>query len=49
MSELSQPARRFRQVAREKLAEPELEAAIASSVERLRSHRLEAWGELQDV
>jgi L-lactate dehydrogenase complex protein LldF len=49
MSELSQPARRFRQVAREKLAEPKLEAAIASSVERLRSHRLEAWGELQDV
>ncbi len=49
MSDLAQPADRFREVAREKLADPKLEAAIASSVERLRSHRLDAWAELPDV
>jgi len=49
MSELAQPPERFREVAREKLANPKLETAIASSVERLRSHRLDAWAELGDV
>ena len=49
MTELSQPPGRFRDVARRKLADPKLESAIGSSTERLRSHRLDAWGELPDV
>jgi L-lactate dehydrogenase complex protein LldF len=49
MSGLTQPPERFREVARQKLVDPKLEAAVESSTARLRSHRLEAWGELEDV
>ncbi len=49
MSELVQPPGRFREIARIKLADARLEGAIDSSTTRLRSHRLDAWGELSDV
>lgn len=49
MADLTQPAGRFREVAARKLADPRLQLAIESSVQRLRSHRLEAWDELPDV
>jgi L-lactate dehydrogenase complex protein LldF len=49
VTELEQPAERFRVIARGKLAEPRLQDALASSVERLRSHRVTAWGEVDDV
>jgi len=49
VSELVQPPERFREVARRKLADARLEEAIDSSTARLRSHRLDAWGELSDV
>ena len=49
MTDLAQRPDRFRKVAREKLTDPHVQEAIRSSVERLRSHRLEAWGELEDV
>jgi L-lactate dehydrogenase complex protein LldF len=49
VSELVQPGARFREVARTKLADPRVEAAIESSVARLRSHRLDAWSELANV
>jgi L-lactate dehydrogenase complex protein LldF len=49
MTGLAQPPGRFREVARRKLADARLEGAIESSTARLRSHRLEAWGELDGV
>jgi L-lactate dehydrogenase complex protein LldF len=49
MSELVQPPTRFREIARRKLADPRLEDAIDSSTTRLRSHRLDAWSQLDDV
>ncbi len=49
MADLTQPADRFREVAERKLADPRLQIAIESSVQRLRAHRLEAWDDLDDV
>ena len=49
MAELTQPPERFRKVAREKLADQAVQAAIDSSTARLRDGRLDAWGELDDV
>lgn len=48
MSSLEQAPGRFREVARAKLADAHVQRAI-TSVERLRSHRLEAWAELPNV
>ena len=49
MTDLRQSPERFRAVAQRKLADAHVQQAIGSSVQRLRSHRLEAWGELADV
>ena len=49
MPELAQPAPRFREIARGKLGDAHVQAALDSSVNRLRSHRLEAWAALPDV
>jgi L-lactate dehydrogenase complex protein LldF len=49
VTELVQPPDRFREIARRKLADPQLQQAIESSVQRLRGHRLEAWSELPDI
>ncbi|MCY4086288.1 MAG: LutB/LldF family L-lactate oxidation iron-sulfur protein [Actinomycetia bacterium] len=49
MGELTQPAERFRSVAREKLADQGIQAAVDSSTDRLRTGRLRAWNELDDV
>jgi L-lactate dehydrogenase complex protein LldF len=49
VSGLAQPRDRFREVARRKLADERVQEAIEVSVARLRSHRLEAWNELDDV
>jgi L-lactate dehydrogenase complex protein LldF len=48
VTELAQPPRHFREVAREKLRDAHVQGAIDSSVTRLRSHRLEALDELRD-
>lgn len=48
MTRLEQAPGRFRDVARAKLADAHVQRAI-TSVERLRSHRLEAWAELPGV
>ena len=49
MTDLSQPPGRFREIARGKLADPRVQGAIELSTARLRSQRLDAWGELEDV
>lgn len=49
MADLAQPSERFRVIARGKLEDPRLQRAIDSSTDRLRSHRIEAWSELDDV
>jgi len=49
MSDLAQPAGRFREIARGKLADPRLQVAIELSTARLRGHRLDAWSELPGV
>ena len=49
MTELVQPPGRFREVARRKLADGHVQGAIELSTARLRGHRLDAWGELEDV
>ena len=49
MGELTQPAERFRSVARKKLADQGIQAAVDSSTARLRTGRLRAWNELDDV
>lgn len=49
VADLKQPAERFRVIARGKLADPRVQEAIDSSTDRLRSHRVDAWSELDDV
>ncbi len=50
MSEgIAQPPGRFRDVARAKLADAHVEAAIDVSTERLYEHRAHAWAEVDDV
>ena len=49
MGDLTQPRERFRVIARGKLADPRLQAAIDSSTNRLRTHRVDAWDELGEV
>jgi L-lactate dehydrogenase complex protein LldF len=49
VAELAQPRERFRVVARGKLGDAHAQAALDSSTERLRTHRLEAWAGLGDV
>ena len=49
MTDLRQSSERFRAVAQRKLADAHVQQAIESSVQRLRSHRLEAWNELDDI
>ncbi len=49
MSELAQPAKRFRRLAREALADVHKEAAIDQATARLMDARTAAWGELDDV
>jgi L-lactate dehydrogenase complex protein LldF len=47
--ELAQPAGRFRVIARGKLADAHTQQALDDSTDRLRSHRLSAWEELDGV
>jgi L-lactate dehydrogenase complex protein LldF len=49
MTELAQPAGRFREIARGKLGDARVQAAIDLSTDRLRSHRLDGWAGLDDV
>ena len=49
MPELTQPAGRFRVIARGKLADAHTQQALNDSTDRLRSHRLSAWEGLADV
>jgi len=49
VGELEQAAPRFREIARGKLANAHTQAALDSSTDRLRTHRIEAWAELADV
>ncbi len=49
MPELAQPASRFREIARGKLADGRVQAALDLSTNRLREHRLAAWSSLPDV
>ena len=49
MPELVQPASRFREIARGKLGDAHIQAALDQSTDRLRTHRLGAWAELPDV
>jgi L-lactate dehydrogenase complex protein LldF len=49
MAELAQPRERFRVIARGKLADAHAQAALDTSTERLRTHRIEAWEGLEDV
>ena len=49
MADLRQPRERFRLVAREKLADERIQTAVASSTARLRTGRLDAWGDLPGV
>jgi L-lactate dehydrogenase complex protein LldF len=49
VTELFQPPGRFREIARGKLESPRLQGAIEVSTARLRSHRLDAWAELENV
>ena len=46
VAELAQPARRFRVIARGKLADAHTQQALDDSTDRLRTHRLAAWEEL---
>jgi L-lactate dehydrogenase complex protein LldF len=47
--ELTQPAPRFREIARGKLGDGRVQVALDESTNRLRTHRLGAWAELPDV
>jgi L-lactate dehydrogenase complex protein LldF len=47
--ELAQPAGRFREIARGKLADAHTQQALDDSTDRLRTHRLSAWAGLDDV
>ena len=49
MPELAQPAGRFRVIARGKLGDAHTQAALDQSTDRLRTHRVAAWAELEDV
>ena len=49
MTEIAQPARRFREIARLKLADTHVQGAISKSTERLMDHRLEAWAEVPEI
>jgi L-lactate dehydrogenase complex protein LldF len=49
VSDVAQPAERFRAVAREKLAHGRVQGALDASTERLRTARVAAWDELPDV
>jgi L-lactate dehydrogenase complex protein LldF len=49
MPELSQPPWRFREIARGKLEDGHVQAALDLSTNRLRTHRVEAWAALGDV
>ena len=49
MTELRQPAGRFREVARAKLAEPRTLAALDAATGRFYEARTEGWGGLEDV
>ena len=49
MAELEQAPPRFREIARGKLGNAHTQAALDSSTDRLRTHRLAAWEELGDV
>ena len=48
-SPLARPPGAFRAVAREKLARPRLQRALDEATGRFLSHRVAAWGELEDV
>ncbi|HZT44910.1 MAG TPA: LutB/LldF family L-lactate oxidation iron-sulfur protein [Gaiellaceae bacterium] len=49
MAELAQPPRRFREIARVKLADAHIQTALDDSTDRLRTHRLHAWSDLPEV
>jgi L-lactate dehydrogenase complex protein LldF len=49
MSDLAQPQERFREVARERLADAHVQTALDAATERLYDNRQEAWGELPEV
>jgi L-lactate dehydrogenase complex protein LldF len=49
VTELAQPPARFREVARAKLADARVQAAVDVSTARLRSHRLDAWGAFEGI
>jgi L-lactate dehydrogenase complex protein LldF len=49
MPELAQPPRRFREIARGKLENGHVQAALDLSTNRLRTHRIDAWAALGDV
>jgi L-lactate dehydrogenase complex protein LldF len=49
VSALGRPAGSFREIARLKLADAHVEAALDASTARLRDHRLDAWSALGDV
>jgi L-lactate dehydrogenase complex protein LldF len=47
--ELAQPERRFREIARGKLGDAHMQAALDTATDRLRTNRVAAWAELPDV
>ncbi len=49
MPELAQPASRFREIARGKLADARVQTALDEATNRLRTNRVGAWGNLPDV
>ncbi|MGE5273229.1 MAG: LutB/LldF family L-lactate oxidation iron-sulfur protein [Verrucomicrobiota bacterium] len=49
MPELAQPAGRFRVIARGKIGDAHTQGALDQSTDRLRTHRVAAWAELEDV
>jgi L-lactate dehydrogenase complex protein LldF len=49
VSELAQPAPRFREIARGKLGDARIQTALDESTERLRTHREDAWAGLPGV
>src|SRR5579862_2604915 len=49
MAELAQPASRFREIARGKLGDARVEAALDQATNRLYGNRVAAWAALDDV
>ena len=49
MSDLAQPAPRFREIARGKLGDARIQTALDESTNRLRTHREDAWAGLPGV